>query len=205
MTHVTCRLTAKNRDELRNPIRSVIEYGLPLPLQFYASMPGLRLGTCMGQKSAMRGKRPTHVLLVATVANSVDDCCACALRRRLVNRKSISAQHQSPTVFVTFPSRRVNKVMVNKCQVSFGFLPAKSKKLIRTVIAFCRSLLCLKTAYENSLSEANYKQVGEYWSNTYMFQYFWLVTMLQKNEKNCPFVGPPFCGGPCSAEHAEHA
>ena len=21
----------------------------------------------------------------------------------------------------------------------------------------------------------------------------------------CPFVGPPFCGGPCSAEHAEHA
>jgi len=86
--------------------------------------------------------------------------------------------------------------MVNKCQVSFGFLPAKSKKLIRTVIAFCRSLLCLKTAYENSLSEANYNQVREYWSNTYMFQYFWLVTMLQKNEKNCPFVGPPFCGGP---------
>jgi len=28
MTHVTCRLTAKNRDQLRNP-RSVIEYGLP--------------------------------------------------------------------------------------------------------------------------------------------------------------------------------
>jgi len=34
MTHVICRLTAKNRDRLRNPIRSVIEYGLPLP--FYA-------------------------------------------------------------------------------------------------------------------------------------------------------------------------
>jgi len=29
MTHVTCRLAAKNRDQLRNPIRSVIEYGLP--------------------------------------------------------------------------------------------------------------------------------------------------------------------------------
>ena len=28
MTHVTCRLTAKNRDQLRNPPRSVIEYGL---------------------------------------------------------------------------------------------------------------------------------------------------------------------------------
>ena len=32
MTHVTCRLTAKNRDQLRNPtLRSVIECGLPLP------------------------------------------------------------------------------------------------------------------------------------------------------------------------------
>jgi len=31
MTHVTCRLTAKNRDQLRNPIRSAIEYVLPLP------------------------------------------------------------------------------------------------------------------------------------------------------------------------------
>ena len=28
MTHVTCRLTAENRDQLRNPIRSVVEYGL---------------------------------------------------------------------------------------------------------------------------------------------------------------------------------
>ena len=30
MTHATCRLTAKKRDQLHNPIRSVIEYGLPL-------------------------------------------------------------------------------------------------------------------------------------------------------------------------------
>jgi len=29
MTHVTCRLTAKNRLQLRNPMRSAIEYGLP--------------------------------------------------------------------------------------------------------------------------------------------------------------------------------
>jgi len=33
MTHITCRLTAKNRDQLRNPIRSVIEYGLPFTLR----------------------------------------------------------------------------------------------------------------------------------------------------------------------------
>jgi len=32
MTHVTCRLTAKNWDQLRDPIRSAVEYGLPLPL-----------------------------------------------------------------------------------------------------------------------------------------------------------------------------
>ena len=30
MTHVTCRLTAKNRDQPRNPTLG-IEYGLPLP------------------------------------------------------------------------------------------------------------------------------------------------------------------------------
>jgi len=35
MTHVTCRLTAKNRDQLRDPIRSVIEYGLPFNLFIY--------------------------------------------------------------------------------------------------------------------------------------------------------------------------
>ena len=33
MTHVTCRLTAKNRDQLRNP-SSVIEYGLPILYQY---------------------------------------------------------------------------------------------------------------------------------------------------------------------------
>ena len=31
MTHVTCRLTARNRNQLRN-LRSAIEYGQPLPL-----------------------------------------------------------------------------------------------------------------------------------------------------------------------------
>ena len=31
MTHVTCRLTAKNRGISSGTLRSVIEYGLPLP------------------------------------------------------------------------------------------------------------------------------------------------------------------------------
>ena len=37
MTHVTCRLTAKNRDQLRGTLRSVIEYGLPSSF-FYLSV-----------------------------------------------------------------------------------------------------------------------------------------------------------------------
>ena len=44
--------------------------------------------------------------------------------------------------------------------------------------------------YEASLSEAN-------------FQYFWLVTTLQENEKKIVLLwGLPLCGAPCSAEHA---
>jgi len=35
MTDVTCRLSAKNRDQLRNPIRSAIQYGLPFTLLSY--------------------------------------------------------------------------------------------------------------------------------------------------------------------------
>ena len=38
MTHVTCRLTAKNWDQLQNPRLGVIEYGLPLPLPFTFSL-----------------------------------------------------------------------------------------------------------------------------------------------------------------------
>ena len=38
-----------------------------------------------------------------------------------------------------------------------------------------------------------------------LFQYFWLVTMLQKMKKKCSFVGALFLWGPCSAERVEHA
>jgi len=47
---------------------------------------------------------------------------------------------------------------------------------------------------EASLSEANCKRVSEYWSNTYML-----------NGQKAMKWGPPVCGGPCSAEHAELA
>jgi len=39
MTHVTCRLTAKNRDQRSETLRSVIEYGLPV-LPEYARQTG---------------------------------------------------------------------------------------------------------------------------------------------------------------------
>jgi len=37
MTHVICRLTAKNRDQLWNPLRSAIEYGITFTF-FYCSL-----------------------------------------------------------------------------------------------------------------------------------------------------------------------
>ena len=45
MTHITSTLTAKNRDQLRNPNANPIVYGLPLPfyirvtLQTYSTLP----------------------------------------------------------------------------------------------------------------------------------------------------------------------
>jgi len=56
--------------------------------------------------------------------------------------------------------------------------------------------------FEASLSEANCKRLRECWSNTYKLngqspqKYFWLVTMLQKNEKKLSFCGAPFLWGP---------
>jgi len=32
-----------------------------------------------------------------------------------------------------------------------------------------------------------------------------LLPVAKKMKEMCAFVGPPFCGGSCSAEHAEHA
>ena len=43
MTHVTCRLTAKNRDQLRGTLRSAVEYGLACYV----------LGCCLLHRQAM--------------------------------------------------------------------------------------------------------------------------------------------------------
>ena len=52
MTHVTCRLTAKNWDQLcSGTLRSVIEYGLPLP--FYASVH--QAAKMIGPSSPLKG------------------------------------------------------------------------------------------------------------------------------------------------------
>ena len=39
MTHITCRLTAKNRDQLRNPTLDNRVYGLPLPFTCICRQP----------------------------------------------------------------------------------------------------------------------------------------------------------------------
>jgi len=61
--------------------------------------------------------------------------------------------------------------------------------------------------FEESLSEANCKRVRKYRIGVR------LICLTDNRHRKaikchsifCPFVGPPFCGGPCSAEHAEHA
>ena len=62
-------------------------------------------------------------------------------------------------------------------------------------------------------NDLNYPTFTEYfvitWLRTYVYclyaisNYIRHVAMLQKFAG--PLVGAPFCGGPCSAEHAEHA
>jgi len=43
--------------------------------------------------------------------------------------------------------------------------------------------------------------------NRFLYYHYFNISGLLpwcKKWKNCAFVGPPFCGGPCSVEHAEH-
>ena len=74
MTHVTCRLTAKNRDQLRNP-RSVIEYGLALPLP---------LSTWRGALVAVFGCKSARTSSIRTELNWTGTLAWCAGLRILV-------------------------------------------------------------------------------------------------------------------------
>ena len=56
LTHVTCRLTAKNRDQLRNRTLGNREYRLPLPVHFRSSRPPSRLPRLGYEASAGRIK-----------------------------------------------------------------------------------------------------------------------------------------------------
>ena len=58
----------------------------------------------------------------------------------LLASQTLSFEFTLTRIFMTLFRTDSSKVL-NECQVSFGFLPAKSQ------ILFCRSLLCLKIAY----------------------------------------------------------
>ena len=47
LTHVTCWLTAKNRDRFQNPIIPVIEYGIPLPFLFFRRTASVKAATSL--------------------------------------------------------------------------------------------------------------------------------------------------------------
>jgi len=88
MTHVTRRLTAKNRDQLRNPIRSVIEYGLPFTFFIVTSlMPAVsavghsRTSYCVTnlRRYAVCTDEPLTIMnddcAWAVVRGLIDECC----------------------------------------------------------------------------------------------------------------------------------
>ena len=60
MTHVTCRLTAKYRVQLRNPVRLVIEYGLPLPFKSPLACLLSLAGEQLERKLAVESERAYH-------------------------------------------------------------------------------------------------------------------------------------------------
>ena len=55
-----------------------------------------------------------------------------------------------------------------------------------------------------SMMPARYTKSFPLFSNHY-FNISGLLPCCKKWKKMCAFVGPPFCGSSCSAEHAEHA
>ena len=64
MTHVTCRLNAKNRDQLRNPTLSNLWYGLPLP-SLYACI------VLAGGASTAWSLSTVYVLVAGVIAAAV--------------------------------------------------------------------------------------------------------------------------------------
>ena len=64
MTHVTCRLTAKDRDQLRNPTLSNLWYGLPLP-SLYACI------VLAGAASTAWSLTAVYVLVAGVIAAAV--------------------------------------------------------------------------------------------------------------------------------------
>ena len=70
MTHITCRLTAKNRDQLRNPTLGNRVWGLPLPFLARLAVP---LAAC--------------VCLHVTGVRCTDDIAAVNPRLRVIRDK----------------------------------------------------------------------------------------------------------------------
>jgi len=88
---------------------------------------------------------------LSLLAVNVSDVCKCMPILQyaieacpLLARQTLSFEFILTRIFMKI-FRTGSPKVVNECQVSFGFLPAKSQILI-LMLAFCRGLLCLKIA-----------------------------------------------------------
>jgi len=114
MTHVTCRLTAKNRNQLRNPTL-VIEYGLRLPFflirtrcKTKRSPPGdphrrLSIAVNWSVNGVVRLRPSNQVICIFLCAPA--ECSSCT--HRPVNRTLLLRLHFSPHAEISRTAREL--------------------------------------------------------------------------------------------------
>ena len=76
MTHVTCRLTAKNRDQLQNPTLGNRVWAIPLPFSlFVTNAPSALFAHAFGACSLCNFRALGPLCLLSALAATSFDCC----------------------------------------------------------------------------------------------------------------------------------
>jgi len=141
MTHVTCGLTAKNRDQLTSSgtLRSVIEYGPPLP--FYRIVQSWRPRgkvCCLRLPSGVPGMEPIMTPLVR-------DRVSCCRSVTPTTRTSYVVPDRSPDTLIQF--RSVSTALRFHGSISTPSPPSAGRSsqhspITRYVAVFNRATLC---------------------------------------------------------------
>jgi len=98
MTHVTCRLTAKNRDQLWNPMLDVIEYGLPYLFYVVVTNRQTDRETTLRHDVCSNGPYPALLTLLAMRAESNRNSACKASRQTVLSRTQAVSVVYQPTV-----------------------------------------------------------------------------------------------------------